>query len=217
MKFSDTLTQARAWLQREGRLWYRSLQREFDLGVLYYTGEGVPQDDVQAYQWFHLAADAFSAKADQDKAVQARKRVAARMTLTQIAERKSSRANGKSLSSPLSCPFPLPTPVACAFGVPLPTSERMLSRGHALALQRRGALSGRHYRGQTVAGRERSIRPPHGRNHVEWAGLWHLFEMIDPSGIPADDLGLLLLGTIHQNLLNDLPTPREGRLKMRII
>jgi len=160
VKFSDTLTQARAWLQREGRLWYRSLQREFDLGVLYYTGEGVPQDDVQAYQWFHLAAAAFSAKADQDKAVQARKRVAARMTLAQIAERKSSRANGKSLSPPLSCPFPLPTPVACAFGVPLPTSERMLSRGHALALQRRGALSGRHYRGQTVAGRERSIRPP---------------------------------------------------------
>ena len=31
MKFSDLLTQARAWLQREGRLRYRSLQREFDL------------------------------------------------------------------------------------------------------------------------------------------------------------------------------------------
>ena len=31
MKFSEILTQARAWLQREGRLRYRSLQREFDL------------------------------------------------------------------------------------------------------------------------------------------------------------------------------------------
>jgi hypothetical protein len=41
--------------------------------------------------------------------------------------------------------------------------------------------------------------------------------MIYPSGIPADDLGLLLLSTIHQDLLNDLPTPGEGRLKMRII
>ena len=31
MKFSEILTQAREWLQREGRLRYRSLQREFDL------------------------------------------------------------------------------------------------------------------------------------------------------------------------------------------
>jgi hypothetical protein len=31
VKFSDILTQARAWLQREGRLRYRSLQREFEL------------------------------------------------------------------------------------------------------------------------------------------------------------------------------------------
>ncbi len=31
MKFSELLTQARAWLQREGRLMYRSLKREYDL------------------------------------------------------------------------------------------------------------------------------------------------------------------------------------------
>ena len=52
---------------------------------------------------------------------------------------------------------------------------------------------------------------------VECVGRWRLGEMIYPSGIPADDLGLLLLRTIHQDLLNDLPTPGEGRLKMRII
>ncbi len=31
MKFSEILTEAKAWLQREGRLRYRSLQREYDL------------------------------------------------------------------------------------------------------------------------------------------------------------------------------------------
>ena len=31
MKFSEILIQAREWLSREGRLRYRSLQREFDL------------------------------------------------------------------------------------------------------------------------------------------------------------------------------------------
>ncbi len=31
MKFSEILKEAREWLQREGRLRYRSLKREFDL------------------------------------------------------------------------------------------------------------------------------------------------------------------------------------------
>ena len=48
-------------------------------------------------------------------------------------------------------------------------------------------------------------------------GLWDLVEMVYPGGIPADDLGLLLISTVHQNLLNDLLAPWECRLKMRII
>jgi uncharacterized protein len=59
---------------------------QFNLGVLYYTGEGVPQDDIQAYKWFHLAAASFTAKPDQNKAGEARNRVAARMTPAQITE-----------------------------------------------------------------------------------------------------------------------------------
>jgi hypothetical protein len=31
MKFSEILMETKAWLQREGRLCYRSLKREFDL------------------------------------------------------------------------------------------------------------------------------------------------------------------------------------------
>ena len=34
--------------------------------------------------------------------------------------------------------------------------------------------------------------------------------MVDPGSIAAGDLGLLLFGAIAQNLLNDLPAPREG-------
>jgi TPR repeat protein len=29
---------------------------QFNLGVIYYNGQGVPQDDQKAYQWFSLAA-----------------------------------------------------------------------------------------------------------------------------------------------------------------
>jgi hypothetical protein len=34
---------------------------QYDLGVLYQTGEGVPADYVQAYKWYHLAASRFTA------------------------------------------------------------------------------------------------------------------------------------------------------------
>ncbi len=29
---------------------------QFNLGVMYRTGRGVPQDDVEAYKWYNLAA-----------------------------------------------------------------------------------------------------------------------------------------------------------------
>ena len=37
MKFSEVVTQTLAWLQREGRVSYRALKREFDLDDEYIT------------------------------------------------------------------------------------------------------------------------------------------------------------------------------------
>jgi hypothetical protein len=45
----------------------------------------------------------------------------------------------------------------------------------------------------------------------------NLIKMVYPDGIAAGDLGLLLLSAVRQNLLNDLPGPRERGLDMRII
>ena len=67
--------------------WYRLAANrgyptaQFDLGVFYSKGEGVPQDDLLAYMWFDLAA----AQGDAD-AVKARDFTSARMTSNQIAE-----------------------------------------------------------------------------------------------------------------------------------
>src|SRR5436309_4543703 len=41
--------------------------------------------------------------------------------------------------------------------------------------------------------------------------------MVYPGGIPAGDLGLLLLRALRQNLLKDLLRPEEGGFDMRII
>src|SRR5712691_10635289 len=45
----------------------------------------------------------------------------------------------------------------------------------------------------------------------------NLVEMVYPGSIASGDLGLLLFGTVLQNLLNDLPAPGEGGLDMGII
>ena len=59
---------------------------QFNLGLMYYTGRGVPQDSVAAYLWFDLVA-ATTPHPDRRKlAVDARDYVAARMTPAQIAE-----------------------------------------------------------------------------------------------------------------------------------
>ena len=54
---------------------------QFSLGFMYELGQGVPQDYVQAYMWFNLAA-ARGTKG----AAEWRERLAARMTPAQIAE-----------------------------------------------------------------------------------------------------------------------------------
>ena len=48
-------------------------------------------------------------------------------------------------------------------------------------------------------------------------GLWRLMQMVYPGGIPASDLGLLLLRALGQNLPKDLLRPGEGGFDMGII
>ena len=54
---------------------------QFNLGVNYTSGEGVPQDDVLAHKWFNLAAAQGDASAKKNRAI-----VTDRMTREQIAE-----------------------------------------------------------------------------------------------------------------------------------
>ncbi len=56
------------------------------LGNMYFFGQGVSKDYVQAYMWFDLAASKFSPGEDGDKVVKARDDVAKRMTPAQISE-----------------------------------------------------------------------------------------------------------------------------------
>ena len=61
----------------------RNASAQFSLGFMYEKGQGVPQDYVQAYMWFNLAA-AQGTKG----AAEWREHIAARMTPAQIAEAK---------------------------------------------------------------------------------------------------------------------------------
>ena len=62
-----------------------SAAAQFNLGVKYATGQGVPQDDVQAHMWYNLAASRVPGVL-RVRAVEYRDDVADRMTPTQIAE-----------------------------------------------------------------------------------------------------------------------------------
>jgi TPR repeat protein len=66
-----------------------------NLGVLYYIGQGVPQDYVRAHMWFNLAA------AGGDKAAAIRRDiVAAKMTPAQIAEAEKLAREWKPIKRP---------------------------------------------------------------------------------------------------------------------
>ena len=58
---------------------------QFDLGVKYATGQGVPQDYVQAHMWFNLAASRSTGEMRED-AVERRDQIANEMTPDQLAE-----------------------------------------------------------------------------------------------------------------------------------
>jgi TPR repeat protein len=72
-------------------------QAQYNLGIMYQYGRGVPQDFILAHRWFNLAGAnsmpfdnwrSISSKAMplRDKAAQARDNVASKMTPAQIAE-----------------------------------------------------------------------------------------------------------------------------------
>ena len=67
--------------------WYRKAadqgdaQAQFNLGVLYVTGEGVPEDNVLAYVWWNLAA-----AQDSKRAKKRKEAIKAKMTPAGIAE-----------------------------------------------------------------------------------------------------------------------------------
>ena len=72
--------------------WYRlaaeqgDAPAQYNLGVAYATGQGVPQDYVQAHMWFDLAASRFSEAEQRDHAVKNRDLAASKMTPAQIAK-----------------------------------------------------------------------------------------------------------------------------------
>ncbi len=72
--------------------WYRKAAEQgndsaqFNLGVMYTKGRGVPQDYVQAHMWYNLAAAGSPPGEDRDSAAKNRDIVAERMTPAQIAE-----------------------------------------------------------------------------------------------------------------------------------
>ena len=78
----------------EAVMWYRKAAEQgvaaaqLNLGVRYDNGRGVPQDYVQAHMWFNLAAARFLASETENRetAVRNRDRIAAKMTVAQIAE-----------------------------------------------------------------------------------------------------------------------------------
>ena len=57
---------------------------QFNLGVMYARGRGVPQDYVQAHKWVNLAAS--RATSDDRKSTKTRDAIAAQMTPEQVAE-----------------------------------------------------------------------------------------------------------------------------------
>ena len=58
---------------------------QFNLGLMYGSGKGVPQDDVEAHMWLNLATAQASVE-ERDEYVKERDDVAARMTPEQITE-----------------------------------------------------------------------------------------------------------------------------------
>ena len=74
--------------------WYRLAadqgiaEAQYNMGIMYKNGQGVPKDYVQAHMWFNLAASQFSAwkKENRADAMEAHDFLASKMIPAQIAE-----------------------------------------------------------------------------------------------------------------------------------
>jgi|LKGT01.1.fsa_nt_gi TPR repeat protein len=79
----DYVTALRLWrpLAEHGRA-----NAQHNLGVMHRSGQGVPQNYVQAHMWFNLAASRLLPGEGYNAAIQERNLVAESMTPTQIAE-----------------------------------------------------------------------------------------------------------------------------------
>lgn len=71
---------------------------QFDLAVLYHVGEDLPQDYVQAYKWYSVAAPRFQANEQsmRERALKNRDRIASLMTPAQLNEAKRLASEWKS-------------------------------------------------------------------------------------------------------------------------
>ncbi len=72
------------WLRTAAEKGYAPAQ--YNLGVMYHTGQGVPQDYVQAHMWYNLAAAGLPPGEGRDSAAKNRDIVAKLMTPAQLAE-----------------------------------------------------------------------------------------------------------------------------------
>jgi hypothetical protein len=79
------LVRGRRRLVSQGRR-PRKTSAQASLGAMYADGRSLPQDYVQAYMWFNLAASGASDANIRGTAVKARDTLGAKMTPTQIAE-----------------------------------------------------------------------------------------------------------------------------------
>ncbi len=84
-KRADYATALREWrpLAEQG---YAGAQ--YNLGIMYDKGRGVPQDYSKAHMWYNLAASRLPPGVEHDIAVKNRDNVAKRMTPAQISEAK---------------------------------------------------------------------------------------------------------------------------------
>ena len=61
-------------------------EAQFNLGLMYANGQGVPQDYVEAHKWSNLSAASATDKETRDKATHIRDFVASKMTADQVSE-----------------------------------------------------------------------------------------------------------------------------------
>ena len=76
-------TSAAKWFRRAAEQGYARAQHV--LGMAYEAGWGVPQDFVYAHKWYNLAASLSSEPEIRESAIQARERLALRLSSTQLA------------------------------------------------------------------------------------------------------------------------------------